>query len=214
MTDRRTHWNQIYANTPITQLGWYEEVPKPSLEMIDGLDLDPQARILDAGAGVGTLLDHLLERGFANLVAVDLSGTALQRLARRLETDQAAEIQWVVGDLRDPEALAQIDSVDLWHDRAVLHFLTDEVDRTEYLGTLKSILRPGGHVIVAAFSRNGPTRCSGCSVRRYDVGRIMRLFGSEFSLVKSQEYVYENPAGESRSYVYALLRRRAMDVPA
>ena len=96
----------------------------------------------------------------------------------------------------------------------MLHFLTDEVDRTDYLRTLRSVLRPGGHVIVAAFSRNGPKRCSGLSVRRYNAARIMRLFGSEFSLVKSQEYVYENPAGESRSYVYALLRRRAMDVPA
>lgn len=207
MNDRQSHWNAVYEETPTDELGWYEPVPGPSLDLITTLDLDDDARILDAGAGATTLIDHLLERGYQELVAVDLSEVGLQRLARRIGPDRAERVAWIVGDLTDPSTLADISTVDLWHDRAVLHFLTEEADRKGYLQSLRSTVRPGGHVIIATFSPEGAERCSGLPVRRYEAEGIAELLGPEFELLRDFEYLYRQPSGDPRPYVYTLFRR-------
>lgn len=207
MPTRKAHWNATYSGTPTDQLGWYEEAPGPSLDLITELNLPASAHILDAGSGATTLIDALLDKGHTNLTAVDISRVALERLQTRLNPQQAAQVQWVVGDLTDAGTLATVEPVDLWHDRAVLHFLTDADDRAAYVQGLQSTVRPGGHVIIAAFARDGAERCSGLDVRNYDAAMIDDLLGLEFKMERSLNHTYHQPSGSPRPYVYTRFRR-------
>ncbi len=208
MTSRKEHWNAIYEESPIDTLGWYEEAPDPSLRFIAETDLSTNARFLDAGAGATTLIDHLLHRGYTDLVVVDISEVALRQLRDRLNGTQASCIEWIVGDLTHPGIFDDIEPVDLWHDRAVLHFLTEQEDRAAYIHSLRSILKPGGYVVIAAFSLEGADRCSGLEVRNYDERMIADLLGEEFTLIDHFDYLYRTPGGDSRPYVYTLFRRK------
>ncbi|MFO8231266.1 MAG: class I SAM-dependent methyltransferase [Longimonas sp.] len=204
---RQAHWNATYKDTPTNQLGWYEEAPGPSLDLITECDLPTSARILDAGSGATTLIDALIDRGYADLVAVDISEVALQRLQARLAPEEDAPVQWIVGDLTDPDTLASVDPVDVWHDRAVLHFLTDAADRAAYVQSLRSVVKPGGYVIIAAFALDGATRCSGLDVRNYDASMISNLLGPDFEMEQSLNHTYHQPSGAPRPYVYTRFRR-------
>jgi len=205
--ERKSHWNATYENTPTDQLGWYEEAPGPSLDLIIETGLPPSARILDAGSGATTLIDALLDRGYANLLAVDISEVALERLQARLAPEAATQVQWIVGDLTDSETLASIAPVDVWHDRAVLHFLTDAADRAAYVQALRSVVKPGGYVIIAAFALDGADRCSGLDVRNYDAEMINDLLGPDFEMERSLSHTYHQPSGAPRPYVYTRFRR-------
>lgn len=207
MPARKEHWNAVYEGAPTDQLGWYEEVPRPSLKLIDEANLSPSARLLDVGTGATTLIDCLLDEGYEDVVAVDVSEVALRRLAERLGPERASKVEWIVGDLTDPKTLADVRPVDLWHDRAVLHFLTEEKDRQSYGRSLRSVVKPGGHVIIAAFSPEGADRCSGLEVHNYDHAMIAEFLGSEFRLERYFDYEYRHPSGEPRPYVYTLFQR-------
>lgn len=207
MPTRKEHWNEVYEGTPTDRLGWYEELPGPSLDLINEVNISPKDRLLDAGAGATTLIDRLLSDGYENLVAVDISEVALRRLAERLDPEQAAKVGWIVGDLTDPDTLEGVDPVGLWHDRAVLHFLTEEEARQNYVRSLRSLVKPGGWVIVAAFSLDGAPRCSGLEVRNYDHRMIGDLLGPDFQLERHFDYVYHQPSGDARPYVYTLFQR-------
>lgn len=206
MTTRKKHWNEVYEDTPTDQLGWYEEVPRPSLQLVSKCELGEDPHLLDAGAGTTTLIDRLLQRGYENLTVVDVSDRALSRLADRLGPE-ARRVDWIVGDLTDPEVLEDVEPVDLWHDRAVLHFLTEKKERQGYVRSLRSAVKPGGHVIIAAFSMEGADRCSGLDVRNYDRHMIGELLGPEFVLERHFDYLYRQPSGDPRPYVYTLFRR-------
>lgn len=208
MTSRKEHWNEVYEETTTDRLGWYEEAPRPSLRLVSECGLKKEAHILDAGAGATTLIDHLLQRGFENLTALDVSEVALSRLKDRLSRQQAAKVNWIVGDLTNPHTFTDLEPVDLWHDRAVLHFLTEKRSRQDYVRTLRSVLKPGGYVIIAAFSLDGASRCSGLEVRNYDPTMIEELLGPAFILERHFDHLYRQPSGDPRPYVYALFRRR------
>lgn len=212
--ERKVHWNATYEGTPTDQLGWYEEAPGPSIDLITKLDLPTSARILDAGSGATTLIDALLDRGYANLIAADISEVALKRLQSRLAPEEAAQVQWIVGDLTDSDTLAPVDPVDVWHDRAVLHFLTDATDRAAYVQALRSVVKPGGYVIIAAFALDGAERCSGLDVRNYDAEMIDSLLGPDFEMERSLSHTYYQPSGAPRPYVYTQFQRVHTDSDA
>ena len=200
--DRRRHWDQVYRHKADTDVSWFEVQPKVSLELIDGLDLQPATPIIDVGGGASRLVDHLLERGM-KVAVLDLSSAALEASRRRLG-ERAMEVQWVVADIttRAPKG-----PFVLWHDRAVFHFLTERKQRRRYASALNRALTTGGYAIIATFALDGPKRCSGLPVARYDSDSLQRELGSEFELLAARSERHRTPAGHQQSFQYCLFRK-------
>ncbi len=207
VSDREKHWNKVYEKGEITRLGWYEEKAEQSLGLINTCGLHPSDCILDVGSGATTLLGSLLRAGYENIIATDLSAVALETAKKRLGADLAARVRWVVTDITSPENLAAPGEIALWHDRAVLHFLTEEEQRQAYLHTLREVVRPEGYVIIAAFSLDGAKKCSGLDVYNYDAAMLTAFLGSDFELKKAFDYIYHQPSGAARPFIYTLFRR-------
>lgn len=205
--DYREHWNKVYSSNEINNLGWYEEIPKPSLDLIAKCRLAKNAVILDVGSGATTLIDNLIQQGYKKIIASDISEIALEKLKVRLPKENSELVQWVVDDITNPQKLDFTLKVDLWHDRTVLHFLTEENQQTGYLSTLKKIVKKGGYVIIAVFTLEGAKKCSGLNVKNYDQKMISEFLGNDFELLEYFEYLYINPSGGERPYVYTLFRR-------
>ncbi len=203
----KDHWDTVYASKPVEQLGWYEDVPFPSLKMLGECTLAHDDPILDIGAGASTFIDCLIEKGFRNIIAADISEVALSRLKDRLG-EKASQVRCVVDDVTKPTTLADLQNIALWHDRALLHFLLEERQREAYLSTLKQVLRPGGYVIVAAFSLKGVKKCSGLDVRNYDRRMLVDFLEEDFALIDCSEYTYNTPWGESRPYIAVCMQRK------
>ena len=208
----RAHWDKVYEETPVERVGWYEAVPELSLELIERCGVGTAESVLDAGAGASTLTDELLARGWERVVALDLSASALRLTAARLGP-AAEKVTFVPGDIRDAAVEAQIPPVSIWHDRALLHFLTSPKDREAYAMTVRRTVRPGGWVIIATFALNGAEYCSGLPVQRSDAGMLGELLGPDFELVEAIDYVYRQPWGDERPYVYTRFRRKG-ETPA
>jgi len=203
----KEHWNRIYSNSPITQLGWYETVSSPSVELIERCAIPRQYPVVDVGSGASILISNLLELGYQNLYPVDISEAALEKAKALLKEEQAAQVHWMVDDITNPSAVLQLRNVAIWHDRAVFHFLTEEQDRQTYRSVLQKIVMPGGFVIMAAFAMDGAAKCSGLPVQRYDVERLSGFLGTGFRLVESLDHTYRMPSGDLRPYVYARFQK-------
>jgi len=204
----KQHWEKVYQKNLIEKLGWYEEKPEPSLELIKKCNLHTADRILNAGAGASTLIDELLKLEYQNIIATDISENALNKLKQRLGK-QNNQIEWIIDDLSCPEKLLKLQSIDLWHDRAVLHFFTEDDDQNTYFQLLKKLLKPGGFVVLATFNPTGATKCSGLPVFRYSNEMFQERLGNEFNLIETSDYTYTMPSGDTREYVYSLFRRNA-----
>ncbi len=205
--DYQSHWDQVYDKADICRLGWYEAAPEPSLRLIRECGLPRDAVLLNVGVGATTLVDELLAMGFHNLIVNDISPRALEKLKQRLGAEKE-KIHWVVDDLTRPRALPRIGPVDLWHDRAVLHFFTEKEEQNAYFNLLKKLVKPGGFVILAAFHLEGAAKCSGLSVHRYDQHMLAEKLGSGFELQRAFEHTYTMPSGDERKYIYTLFERK------
>ena len=201
------HWDTIYRTTPVETAGWYEHEPTVSLRLLSLCDLRRDELILDIGAGASRFVDHVLELGYTNVIASDISEVALGLLRTRLSEVASSSVRWIVDDVSRPGELGTLRDIGLWHDRAVLHFLVQQEERAAYAETLRATVRSGGFVMLAAFSLDGAARCSGLPVRRYDAEMLAELLGGDFHLVEALDHLYVNPSGESRPYVYALFQR-------
>jgi SAM-dependent methyltransferase len=206
--DLQKHWDEIYQNKKTEQLGWYEAYPEPSLCLIERCHLPKSATLLIAGAGATTLVDFLLAEGYQHLIATDISEVGLNELKKRLTPEQREKVQWVSDDLTDPSVLPLPQPVDLWCDRAVLHFFTESTQRETYFRLVRQSVAPGGYVIIAAFHLEGADRCSGLPVYRYDEKMIAENLGDEFRLREWFLHDYTMPSGEERKYVYTLFQRK------
>ncbi len=200
------HWRGVYNNSDITKLGWYEEESTPILKLIDTCNLEKNAKIFTVGAGATTLIDSLVERGYNNLIANDISNYALKVLKQRLGASHE-NIKWLVDDITNPKELTKLSEVTLWIDRAVLHFFTENKDQDTYFDLLKKKVLKGGFVILAEFNLRGATKCSGLDVNRYDAAMLAAKLGEDFSLQIEFDYIYTMPNGDKRNYVYTLFKR-------
>lgn len=200
----REHWDEVYRSKSPDSVSWYRPRLDQSLAWIDGRRLDHRAHVVDVGGGASTLADDLLARGFERVSVADISAEALAHTRARL-ADAARSVQWVVGDATT--ALFDEGSVDLWHDRAVFHFLTEPARRDAYIGALRRAVRPGGFVLMATFGPNGPERCSGLPVRRYASSDIAAALGAGFALVAQADEEHTTPWGATQAFAYALCRR-------
>lgn len=206
--DFKKHWNAAYQKSPVTNLGWYEENPTPSVELIESCNLPKEALIFNAGAGATTLISELLAKGYENIVVNDISAVALSELKSHLPSPVNATVQFVVDDLTNPSELLKIKNVDLWHDRAVLHFFTEEKQQKAYFDLLKGALKPKGFVILAEFNLEGAKKCSGLDVFNYNEEMLHERLGTDFVLLKSFNYTYTQPSGNTREYVYTLFQKK------
>jgi SAM-dependent methyltransferase len=205
--DLQAHWERVYAKKPIENQGWYEEHPAASLKLIDRCELSSDSVILNVGAGASMIVDVLVKAGYTQLIANDLSAEALQKLKTRLGEARSKSVRWVVDDLTNPKILPSVESVDLWHDRAVLHFFTDQDDQDAYFQLLHDLVKPGGFVIIAAFNLSGASTCSGLPVQRYSQEMIQDKLDFDFSLLEAFDFTYIQPSGNERAYIYTLFQR-------
>ena len=199
--DVKTHWDRIYRTKPAHEVSWFQREAQVSLSLIQRAAPDRAARIVDVGGGASTLVDGLVAAGYRQLTVLDLSNAALAVAKARLG-DAARDVTWLEGDVR--AAALPASAFDVWHDRAVFHFLTSADDRASYVNQVRSAVAPGGFVIVATFAEDGPTRCSGLPTARYSADALHREFGSGFRLVESVREVHVTPAGVSQAFVYCL----------
>ena len=205
----KEHWNKVYDSKEIDTLGWYEPISGPSIELISKCDIDKNEPILDVGVGASTLIDSLLDRGYTNIIGVDISELALNKLSERLGKERAKSVTLIADDVTNPRYLQELSDIAIWHDRALLHFLLEETHRQSYFAILKRIVKKGGFVIIAAFSLTGKKKCSGLDVINYDKNMLSALLGDDFDLIEEFDYTYITPWNEDRLYIYTLFKRKA-----
>ncbi|TDR39679.1 methyltransferase family protein [Tahibacter aquaticus] len=204
-TEPSAHWEQVYQTRASTEVSWFRPHLETSLAFIEAAAPQPGARILDVGGGASTLVDDLLARGRRHLTVLDLSAAALQTARDRLGA-AAASVNWLHADARDTGIKAQ--SIDVWHDRAVFHFLTEAADRRAYVHEVSRVLKRGGHLVIATFAPDGPQQCSGLPVVRYDADALAAVFGDGFQLAAQAADAHTTPGGNVQSFVYARFKRR------
>lgn len=200
--DRRAYWEEVHAGKPVDGVSWWQSVPELSLGLVDRAELDPSDPVIDVGCGWSTLVDHLVERGFMDLTAIDLSATALDTVRDRLGS-RADAVDLRLADVLDLRIGRR---VALWHDRAVYHFLTEPEERADYLRSLERTLAMNGHAIVATFGPDGPTTCSGLPIVRYSHAELAAEFPG-FELVGTAGDDHLTPWGTVQQFTAVLLRR-------
>jgi 2-polyprenyl-3-methyl-5-hydroxy-6-metoxy-1,4-benzoquinol methylase len=199
----QTHWEKIYTEKAPDAVSWYRPHLETSLELIGRAASDFSASIIDVGGGESTLVDDLLARGYENITVLDISQTAIDVNRKRL--GKAFErVHWLVADVIQVELPRS--AYDVWHDRAVFHFLTLPGDRAAYVRQVAHAVKPGGHVIVSTFGPEGPTKCSGLDVVRYDAESLHREFGVHFRLLKSSKELHRTPFGTMQQFLYCYCR--------
>lgn len=203
----KEHWEKVYSSKETTELGWYEEVPQPSLDLFAKSAIGKDERILVVGVGESTLIERLVDLGYVNIIALDISRTALEKLKGRLGEEKSKAVTFVEDDITAPSYITELENVSIWQDRAMLHFLTDENSRSGYLNTLKRTLVSGGYAIIACFSPDGARKCSGLDVVNYDHNSLESFLGEEFELLEYFYYTHTTPSGALRPYVYTLFRK-------
>ncbi len=204
--DLKSHWDKTYKNSNIQKMGWFEDFPEPSFRLIEKCELKSNARLLDVGVGATTLIDELLKKRYESIIASDISANAMEELKIRLGAD-SNQVEWIVDDLLYPEVLDKIEPVDLWHDRAVLHFFNEIGEQDAYFSLLKKLVKQNGFVIIAVFNLDGAEKCSGLPVFRYNEKMLLDKLGINFLLLENFNFSYTMPSGDKREYVYTLFKR-------
>ena len=202
--NRKDHWEQVYANRPADKLGWYKPHLETSFRWIEGLKLAQDASIIDVGGGASTLVDDLLDKDYTSITVLDISEKALSHAKARLG-EKAELVTWLAGDITSVDLPAR--HYELWHDRAVFHFLTGDEHQRQYRENLLRALKPGGHLIVGAFTLEAPPRCSGLPVQRYSLEKLQDTLGGDFELVKHVKELHVTPGGVEQMYLYVHFRR-------
>ena len=201
--DAKTHWEKVYKTKEPDAVSWYRAHLETSLALIERAAQSRSASIIDIGAGESTLVDDLLARGYDDITVFDVSETALEVTKKRLGS-LAEQIKWIVADVTQVEL--ERSAYDVWHDRAVFHFLTSLEQRAAYVRNVAKAVKTGGHVIVSTFGPEGPTKCSGLEVSRYDAESLHGEFGPRFHLVESCKELHNTPFGATQQFLYCYCR--------
>lgn len=201
--DRRAYWERVYATKAETEVSWFQAEPTPSLEALARAGANRRSAIIDIGGGTSRLVDRLSHDGYEDVTVLDVSAAAIATARARLG-DAAARVQWLVADATEwaPER-----HYDVWHDRATFHFLVDPADHAAYVQRLRDALEPGGHAIIATFAPDGPERCSGLPVARYDGRSLAAALGADFALLETRRHDHVTPAGAVQRFQFSVFRR-------
>lgn len=204
-SERSAHWQNVYQTKADRETSWYQDEPAPSLDLVREYALQ-SARIVDIGGGASALAGRLASQGYS-VTVVDVSASAIERAAARTG-DLAQRVRWIVADVTEIDDLGEID---LWHDRAVFHFLTDADDQRKYVALAERSIVPGGHLVIGTFALGGPEKCSGLAVARYDEHKLAEIFSPAFTMVRSFHDTHITPWGKPQAFVFAVMRRTARD---
>ena len=196
---RKAHWENIYGSKAEAQVSWFQETATTSLELLHHPSVTRDSAIIDVGGGASRLADALLDRGHTDLTVLDLSGAALAAARKRLGA-RAAAVRWIEADITQ---WTPSTAYDAWHDRAVLHFLTEEADRAAYLRALRRGVKPGGLVVIASFALDGPEKCSNLPVQRYSPETLAALLGPEFKPLDSRTETHRTPGGNEQKFQFS-----------
>lgn len=201
--ERQEHWRKVYTEKQPDEVSWYQATPAPSLDALDRVGAGPEQSLIDIGGGASTLVDALLDRGWRDVTVLDIAAPALAAAQKRLG-QRATVVTWAVADVTTwrPERRH-----DIWHDRAVFHFLTAPEQRAAYLGALEAGLATGGHAIIATFALDGPEKCSGLPVERYDAAKLAATLGPRFRLVEEWREEHLTPWGSPQAFTWCAFRR-------
>jgi SAM-dependent methyltransferase len=200
---RKAHWENVCTTKGENEVSWFQQSPAPSLELIVQAGATSTSAIIDVGGGASRLVDNLIAQGFEDVTVLDLSGAALAAARSRLG-GRAERVDWIVADATNWEP-ARV--YDIWHDRAAFHFLTDADDRAAYIARLKRGLKIGGHAIIATFALDGPEKCSGLPVARYDSASLGQALGASFKLIHTQRHLHATPWDARQSFQFSVFRR-------
>ena len=197
--DTQGHWEQVYGTKAATEVSWFRPHLDTSLSLVERVARDSNASIIDVGGGESTLIDDLIDKGYRNVTVLDISRTAIEHTQQRLAA-ASSDVNWLTGNIL--KVALPTHSYDVWHDRAVFHFLTEPVQRREYVRQVISAVKPGGHIIVGTFGLSGPKKCSGLDVMQYDADSLHAEFGGRFRLMESTEELHGTPFGTTQQFVY------------
>lgn len=204
--ESKQHWEHVYATRAANEVSWFQEHAALSLKLIRDAGVPASASIIDVGGGASTLVDDLLAAGYGNVSVLDLSGAALAAARSRLGS-RAAAVRWMEANVLEFDFPKH--AYDVWHDRAVFHFLTGAEDRHAYVRAVLRAVKPGGLVIVATFAEDGPTQCSGLPVMRYSADDLHAQFGEPFQLLGHERESHHTPSGKEQKFVYCFCRKLA-----
>ncbi len=200
---RQVHWQKIYKERREHRVSWFEEQPTISLDLIHAVGAKSDSAIIDIGGGASRLVDALVDRGFRDITVLDLSESGAS-IARERLGEHTAMVKWIVADVTQWRPSRQYD---LWHDRATFHFLTEAADQNAYVEHLITALRPGGHAIIGTFAIDGPERCSGLPVVRYDAAALSAALGRTFALIETRRHEHKTPAGVIQRFQFSVFKR-------
>lgn len=199
----RAHWDNAYQTKGEAGVSWFEDTPAISLDLIRRHTAIASSSLIDIGGGASRLVDALLDEGMKTITVLDLSPAALETAKARLGL-RADDVQWVAADVTEWEPDR---SYDIWHDRAAFHFLTEPEDRAAYIERLTAAVAPGGHAIIATFAPDGPERCSGLPVVRYDPAALAEVIGPSFRLVEHVMHQHRTPWNSTQAFQFSVLER-------
>lgn len=198
MFDRKKHWEKVYSSKSPVEVSWYQSEPVLSLRLIKDAGIDMSAAIIDVGGGASNLVAKLCKSGYSDLSVLDISANALAHAKLRMK-GAPCDVQWYEEDVTRFKPPRQFD---LWHDRAVFHFLTSPEDRNCYVEVLKKALKPGSHMVIMAFAVDGPAKCSGLDIIQYDSGKMTAALGSDFELAEEGVEMHTTPSGGSQKFAF------------
>lgn len=199
------HWQRTYKAKADQEVSWHQDSPEPSLSLVTAAASSLATPIIDIGGGSSPLVDHLVQRGYDKIAVLDMSSAALARSQARLGR-RAARVDWIVADIR---TWSPVERYEIWHDRATFHFMATEADRAAYLARLRQALVPGGCAIIATFALDGPEKCSGLPVMRYDPDGLAATLGQDFTLVRSERHLHRTPWGAGQPFQFSVFRRQS-----
>jgi 2-polyprenyl-3-methyl-5-hydroxy-6-metoxy-1,4-benzoquinol methylase len=197
--DSQAHWESIYSTKAPTEVSWFRPHLETSLALIERVAGDRSTRIIDVGGGESTLVDDLIAKGYCKVTVMDISGTAIEHTRERLGS-ASRHVTWLAGDVT--QAALPANSYDVWHDRAVFHFLTQPDQRLAYVRQVVAAVKPGGHVFIGTFGPAGPRKCSGLDVIRYSSDSLHAEFGPRFRLIESSKELHRTPFGTTQQFLY------------
>jgi SAM-dependent methyltransferase len=195
---RKLHWDNIYQNNAMDEVGWFQRIPELSLAYLSELKIEVQASIIDIGGGDGFFVDFLLEKGYTDISILDISHTAVDRVKKRLGSN-ASKVNWIIADSVNFTSAKRFD---FWHDRASFHFLTDEDDVDKYIMNAYEYIVKGGYLVIGAFSEKGPSKCSGIPIHQYSRESLSKRFEDYFTLISCKETDHRTPSDTIQNYVF------------
>ena len=207
--NRKRHWKDVYSNKKATDVSWYQQHPDYSLKLIKAASMTPLTKIIDVGGGASILVDHLLETGYQDVTVLDIAQAAIDTAKDRLNHNadaglRAENVTWFIADITELLTDNEKEPVvyDIWHDRAVFHFLTEQGERERYIETMNRSLRTGGEAIIATFDLDGPEKCSGLEIVRYSADSLSEMLGKKFKLLETLSEKHKTPTGRIQTFVY------------